>query len=541
MFQPEVILVILDGWGYSAQKEGNAIALAKTPNFNKLWKNYPHALLESAGEPVGLPWGSIGSSEVGHSCLGSGRVIHQDLPRITKSIISGQFYRNNVLYGALEHAKKFNSSLHLVGLVSAGGVHSHINHLLALLNLLYKYHFNRPSYIQMFTDGRDSPPKSAQLYINKIEEHIGKLRLKSKIASVIGRYYAMDRDSHWERTLQAYECLVSGKGEVANSPQEAILNAYARGETDEFIKPTVIIGEKEKQGILSRFFGSKPKVTDHSKEPIGLITDNDSVIFFNFRPERTRQIVENFLFPRSEYPNKKLLNNLYFASIVEYDKSLPINVVLPPEKIDNPLAKILSMSGKKQLHIAETEKYAHATYFFDGGNPVPNKDEDWVVVPTPRVATHDLKPEMSAAKITDKLIELTRKKPYDFVVINYANADIVGHTGNLQATIKAIETLDNQLGKLTESYPESKIIITADHGNAEKMTSSHGDNIDTEHSVSPVPFILVGSEYKKSLPEGDDLRSIGILADIAPTVLGILKITQPPEMTGYDLAKSLIE
>lgn len=536
MYQPKVILVVLDGWGYSQIREGNAIMQAATPNFDKLWQYYPHALIEAAGAPVGLPWGSIGSSEVGHACLGAGRIINQDLPRINQAIASGELYRNPVLLEALNHTKRYKSNLHLIGLVSAAGVHSHINHLFALLKLLKNHHFRQPSFIHMFTDGRDSPVKSAPLYIDKLNFEIQRLHLATQIASVTGRFYAMDRDSRWERTFAAYNCLVLSKGEIASSAKEAVLKSYEKGQTDEFIKPTVIMRNQQPAGILERMF--QKGQTNESFQPVGLIKSNDAVIFFNFRPERIRQLVETFLFPQQNYPGKIMLKNLYLASIVEYERSLPVQVALPPEKILNPLAKIISDRGLKQLHIAETEKYAQSTYFFDGGNPTPYKNEDWVVVPSPRVKTYDLRPEMSAQKITDKIFEICQKKNYDFIFINYANPDMVGHTGNLKAGIKAIEAVDKELGRLTSKFPNTIFLITADHGNAEKMVNPEG-GLDTEHSVAPVPFILVAPQYQKSSPDSDQTKSVGLLADIAPTVLDALNIEIPPEMTGFSLLRTI--
>ena len=530
MDQPKVILVVMDGWGYRLQKEGNAIAQAKKPNFDLLWQNYPHALLEAAGEPVGLPWGSIGSSEVGHACLGAGRIIHQDFPRISKIIATGEFYKNPVLLQALNYAQKQKSSLHLVGLVSAGGVHSHIEHLFALLELLRRRHFRQPSFIQMFTDGRDVSVQSAASYIEKINAKIHQYRLKTRIASVVGRYYAMDRDSRWQRTFAAYDCLVLGKGEKATSAQEVARKAYFRGLTDEFIPPTVVSQEDVPAGIFQKIFEEEnPKI-------IGQIQNNDAVIFFNFRPERIRQLVETFLFPQQNYPGKKLLKNVYYASLVSYEKSLPIKVAIQPEKIENPLTQVLSKAGVRQLHIAETEKYAQATYFFDGGSPVPFKNEDWITVSSPKVSTYDLQPEMSAQKITNTIFEVSEKKKYDFILINFANADMVGHSGNLVATIKAIEAIDQELGRLVKRFPQTTFLITADHGNAESMISTEG-KVDTEHSVAPVPFLLVGRQFKKNTPSSNENQSVGILADVAPTVLDLLNIPPPPEMTGLSLVK----
>lgn len=534
MHQPKVILIIMDGWGYSPIKKGNAIALADKPCFDKLWNYYPHTLLNASGEAVGLSWGTVGGSEVSHLCLGSGRIMYQDSPRIAKTIFSGEFYKNPVLLETLESAKKSKSSLHLIGLVSAGGVHSHIDHLYALLEILHKKGFKNPSFIHMFTDGRDTPPKSAGFYVDKLNHKIKELHLETKIASVIGRSFAMDRDSHWDRTFAAYNCLVDGKGETANSAKEAIFKAYHLGETDEFIKPTIIFGDQEEnQGLISKLFQNKPK--QQTREPVGLIKNNDAVIFFNFRPERMKQLVETFLFPQSNFPNKKLLKNLYVTTIVEYEKSLPVHVAIPPEKIENPLAKIISDQQMNQLHLAETEKYAHVTYYFNGGNPKPFKNEDWVIVPSPRVATYDKQPEMSASKITNKLFELLEKKNYAFVLINFANADLVGHTGNLKATTKAIEAIDKELNRLTKELPQTTFLITADHGNAERMMDPKTGEVETEHSIEPVPFMLVGPKYKKNKSNSTVPKPTGLLADIAPTILHILNIKQPKEMTGLSL------
>jgi len=532
MHQPKVILIIMDGWGYSPVRKGNAIAQAKTPHFDRLWGSYPHTLLNASGESVGLPWGEVGSSEVGHVCLGSGRLIYQDLPRISKAIASGDFYENKIFLETLNHAKKNKSSLHLFGLVSAGGVHSHIDHLFALLKLIKKQNFNGPSFIHMVADGRDTPPKTAQLYLNKVEQSIKALHLETKIATVIGRYYAMDRDSHWERTFAAYKALVNG-GEQANSATEAILNAYARGETDEFIKPTIILSRKEiSKGFLANLF--KKAAQKEERSPTGLIQDNDAIIFFNFRPERMRQLLETFLLPQANFPAKKLLHNLHITTMVDYEPNLPLHVAFPMEKIENPLAKILSDHHIRQLHIAETEKYAHATYYFNGGRPKPYKDEDWVVIPSPRVPTYDLKPEMSAPKITDKIFQLLETKKYDFILINFANADMVGHTGKLKAGIKAIEAIDKQLGRLTHKLPNTTFLITADHGNAEEMRNPETNEIDTAHSIRPVPFILAAPKYKKKQPPVEPSPT-GILADVAPTVLSLLNIEIPEEMTGVNL------
>lgn len=403
--------------------------------------------------------------------------------------------------------------------------------------MLKRSHFHGRSFIHIFTDGRDVPIKSAELYIQKINQKIKTLHLKTQIATVIGRYYAMDRDSHWERTFQVYNCLVSGKGWTTYSAVEAVKEAYQRGETDEFISPTVIMRIPEKKPkILSPIFEEEK---NQSPCPVGLIKGNDAVIFFNFRAERMRQLMETFLFPQTNFPDKKMLKNLFVATMTEYEKSLPVYVIIPTEKIQNPLARILSDYHLKQLHIAETEKYAHITYFFDGGSPVPFPGEEWMAIPSPRVATFDLKPEMSASKITDRIFRLAEKKEYGFVLINFANADMVGHSGNIKATIKAVETVDQELGRLVQAFPESVFLITADHGNAEEMINPQTGEPNAEHSIKPVPFILVGHQYRKQSSEMGKVASTGILADIAPTILEVLEIPAPEDMTGQSLIRTL--
>ena len=536
MNQPKVILIVLDGWGYSEVKHGNAILQAKKPNFDRLWREYPHTLLSASGEEVGLPWGEIGSSEVGHLAMGSGQIIYQELPRVSKAIRDGDFFRNPILLNALDYAKSHKSNLHLIGLVSSGGVHSHIDHLYALLELLKRKKFHQPSFIQMFTDGRDTPTKVAASYVEKLESKIATLKLQTKIASVIGRYFAMDRDSHWERTFATYDCLTTAKGERANSAKDAVLNAYHRNESDEFIKPTVIYGREQ----LNNFWQKLAKEHLNSNvQPVGPINNNDALIFFNFRSERMRQIVETFLFPQQNYKNKILRKNLFISTLTEYDRAVPVNVAFPPEGIKNSLSKVLSEKKFKQLHLAETEKYAHATYFFDGGHSNPYSGEEWKIIRSPKVSTYDKKPEMSAPEITNELIKNLTKQNYDFVLINFANADMVGHTGVLSAGIKAVEAIDKQLGRITQEFPDSVLMITADHGNAEEMIDKNGDK-NTNHSLAPVPLILVGKKFKKEKPNSTAPPPSGILADIAPTILHLLNEEKSPEMIGDDLTSSLV-
>lgn len=536
MNQPKVILIVLDGWGYSEKKYGNAILQAKKPNFDRLWREYPHTLISASGEEVGLPWGETGSSEVGHLAMGSGQIIYQELPRVSKAIRDGSFFRNQILLNALSYAKTRKSNLHLIGLVSAGGVHSHIDHIYALLELIRRKKFSQSSFIQMFTDGRDTPPKVASTYVEKLENRIASLKLPTKIASVTGRYYAMDRDSHWDRTFAAYNCLVASIGERADSAKEAVEDAYRRDETDEFIKPTVVYGQEEINSFWQKLRKKQPI---DKTQPMGPIKNNDSLIFFNFRSERMRQIIETFLFPQQNFKNKILRKNLFISTLTEYDKTVPVNVAFPPKKINNSLSKILSERKFTQLHLAETEKYAHATYFFDGGNAEPYPGEVWKIVNSPKVSTYDKKPEMSAPEITNELFKKTADSNYDFVLINFANADMVGHTGNLAAGISAVEAIDEQLGKIAKKFPESDILITADHGNAEEMIDPDG-GINKNHSLAPVPLILIGKKFKKAKPNDVAPAPSGILADIAPTILSLLNVQKPPEMVGDDLTNSLI-
>lgn len=535
--KPQAILIVLDGWGYSPNPNGNAILLAQKPNFDYFWQNYPHTLLSASGEEVGLPWGEIGSSEVGHLTIGAGRVIYQELPRVTRAIRDGSFYNNACFNETIDHAKRHKSALHLIGLVSSGGVHSHIDHLFALLTLIKKKKFSGPSYIHIITDGRDTPPKSAHFFIGKLENYIKSLHLPTRIATVSGRYFAMDRDSHWDRTMSAYQAIVNGQGQTAPSPMAAVDLAYTRGETDEFIKPTVLVGQPAPT-FFQKIFSSSRAEPKQPAQPVAPVGDNDAVIFFNFRPDRMRQLVELFLFPRQDVANT-VRKNLDVATMTQYSDQSPAKAALPSENVTNPIAKIFSDHHLNQLHIAETEKYAHVTYFFDGGHPQPNPGEKWILIPSPKVPTLDLQPAMSAAGIVDTVINLNSQNPFDFVLINFANADMVGHTGNIEATIKAVEAIDVQLGRLRLAFPDTYFFITADHGNAEVMIDPQTGEIDTEHSLNPVPFIAVHESLKLSAPPETVSQASGILADIAPTILSIYSLKPAPEMTGYNLLTSL--
>ncbi len=539
MFEPKVFLIVMDGWGYSLTKEGNAVLNAKKPTFDMLWKNYPHTLLSASGEEVGLPWGELGGSEVGHLTIGSGRVIYQNLPKITSAISDGSFYSNESLLKAIHEATIKKSNLHLVGLISSGGVHSHISHLEALLKLIEKKKFSGRTFLHMITDGRDTSPKSALMYLKKTQEIINSLKIEIYFSTITGRYYSMDRDHHWDRNIISYEAMIHATGLQAGSPEEAIKKAYERGETDEFIKPTAILNEFQKSSSWFSKFTKKEAVK--SGKIASPVRENDSVIFFNFRPDRMRQIVELFLFPRQDMPDKVTLKNLCVVTMTNYNESLPVNVAFPLQHVESTLAKIISEQKMTQLHIAETEKYAHVTYFFNGGYPEPNPGEKWQLIPSPQVATFDLMPKMSANEITNYILTNTQTINYDFILINFANADMVGHTGNYEAAVKAVETIDAQLKKLTETFKNSYFIIIADHGNAEEMINPQTGEKDTGHSVNPVPFIAIHPSLKLTKPLPQMHKAAGLIADVTPTILNILGLPIAPDMTGSSLMESVVK
>ncbi len=499
-----VLLMILDGFGLYKDYPGNAISLAKTENLDKLYEICPHTEIYASEKWVGLPMGQMGNSEVGHLNIGAGRVVFQDLTRIGNEIDNGNFYHNQMFLKAVENAKKNNSSLHLMGLVSKGGVHSHFKHLLALIDLAKKEGLKKV-YIHVITDGRDVSPDASLEDVKELEDYLKKVGV-GKIADISGRYYAMDRDKRWER-IKKYFDLVTEKYDNSNpNALDAIKSSYDNGVTDEFIKPVEIDCE-------------------------GKIKDGDSLIFFNFRPDRARQIVralvdENFDgFPRKE-------KNIFLVTMTQYDDTIPhTNIAYPENRPTNTLGEILEKNHLRQLRIAETEKYAHVTFFFNGGREVMFKGEDRILVQSPKVATYDLKPEMSAPEITENLIEKLRENIYDCIILNFANPDMVGHTGVIPAAIKAVETVDNCIGKILKEIKKlgGALLITADHGNCDMMLTKDNKPI-TSHTTNKVPFILYGVENVK-------LRSEGALCDIAPTILELLNIKQPKEMTG----KSLIE
>lgn len=518
-----VVLAILDGWGIAPKGKGNAVAGAETPNIDKLIATYPAMTLRASGDEVGLSWGEMGTSEVGHLNLGTGRIFYQTLPRINKAISDRSFFSNKVLCDAAAHVKKNKSNLHLMGLVSTGRVHTTIEHLYALLKFA-KDKKIKNVFIHCFLDGRDTIYNSGLDFIEKLQGKIKEYGV-GKIATISGRFYAMDRDNRWDRTEKAYRAIAEGKSEECFSdPLEAIKKSYAEKVYDEEFVPAVIL---------------------ERKKPVATVLEDDAIIFFNYRADRARQMTKSFVnkdfdkFPRDNFSPK-----LFFATMTEYEAGLPVEVIFPPEEIKVCLAKVLSEAGLKQLHIAETEKYAHVTFFFNGMKEEEFKGEDRIIVPSPRVASYAEKPEMSAKIITEKLVKEIMSRKYDFIVVNFANADMVGHTGKYKATVEAVETVDKCVGELANIILPmgGVLIVTADHGNAEEITNLQTGEMDKEHSTNPVPFILAGRELKDRLgavcpPETDIslMCPVGVLADVAPTILKIMDVPQPEEMTGMAL------
>jgi len=517
------ILMILDGWGVAPPAKSNAITQAKTPAINNLIKTYPSMTLQASGETVGLSWGEIGNSEVGHLNLGSGKLIYQNLPRINKAIADGTFFDNENFLAAFSHAKKNKGAVHLMGLISSGGVHSHINHLFTLLELAAKEKF-KEVYVHGFLDGRDMPYNSGIDFVNKIQDKIKETGV-GKIATLAGRFYVMDRDNHWERVVLAYNAMVKGEStEKFSNPVEAVQASYDKKVYDEEFVPVVI--------------------TEGNK-PVATVKNGDSIIFFNFRADRAREISKAFVLPGFEKFEREYLKDLYFVGMTEYEKDVPMEIAFITEQIKEPLAKILAEAGLKQLHIAETEKYAHVTFFFNGGKEDNFEGEDRVLVPSPRVASYAEKPEMSAKEVAQKIVEAIMADKYDFIVVNFANGDMVGHTGDLKATIKAIETVDSCVKKIIEVVLGKGGIafITADHGNAEELTNLQSGEIDKEHSTYPVPFIVVSKSLEgknaglQEVPNGDLslVQPAGILSDVAPTIIKFLGLEQSKEMSGKSL------
>ena len=500
------MLMILDGFGNNPNESGNAVKLAKTPNIDELMKKNPVTQIYTSGLKVGLPEGQMGNSEVGHTNIGAGRIVYQELTRITKSIEDGDFFSVPELVEAIENCQKHNSKLHIMGLLSDGGVHSHNRHLYALLELAKRKGFE-DVYVHCFLDGRDTPPASAEGYLIKLEEKM-KEKETGKIASISGRFYAMDRDKRWERIKKAYDAVVRGEGLKAQTTISAIESMYQQEIFDEFVLPTVIC---------------------NGDNPIAKIENHDSVIFFNFRPDRAREITRAIVDKDfNEFETEKL--DIDFVCFTPYDETIPnVKIAFKKEALKNTFGEYVSNLGFTQLRIAETEKYAHVTFFFNGGEEKQYKGENRILVPSPKVETYDMKPEMSAYEVTDKVVDAIKSEKYNCIILNYANPDMVGHTGNLDAAIKAIEAIDECVGRVVKEIEEKNgaLIITADHGNAEQMIDYKTGEPHTAHTTNPVPLILVGMENVK-LKEGK-------LADLAPTMLDIMGLEKPEEMTGESL------
>ncbi|TGC09030.1 2,3-bisphosphoglycerate-independent phosphoglycerate mutase [Methanolobus halotolerans] len=503
-----LLLMILDGWGYTDEKTGNAILAARTPVLDSLIERYPSCLLEAAGNAVGLPEGQMGNSEVGHLNIGAGRIVYQEYTRINKSIDDGSFFRNPALLEAIENVKRNNSSLHIMGLFSYGGVHSHMSHMRALVEMSKREGLANV-YIHAFLDGRDVPPRAALEDMKEHEEYSREIGF-GKVATVSGRYYAMDRDKRWQRTELAYNALTLGEGSVAGDPVTAIKRAYDREENDEFVKPTVIV--------------------DEEGDPVATVKDGDSLVFFNFRPDRTRQLTYAFVDKDFEGFERKAEPDIFFVSMTDYDEKLDVPVAFPAQSIHDTLGEVLSKAGLKQLRIAETEKYAHVTFFFNGGKEKQNPGEERCLIPSPKISTYDLKPEMSAYEVTEELIKRTRSGKYDVIILNFANMDMVGHSGIFDATVMAVEAVDDCVGKVINALTGEggAAFITADHGNAEKILDYTTGKAHTAHTCNPVRCILVNADEDITLRPGK-------LADLAPSMLDMLGIEKPDEMTGDSL------
>ena len=499
------VLLVLDGWGMSENTDHNAIHAAHKPVWDRLWANYPHTLIRTSGSAVGLPGGQMGNSEVGHLNLGAGRVVYQEFTRIGRSIRTGSFFSNRTLTDAVDLAIENGAAVHILGLLSPGGVHSHEEHIHAMVRLAVE-RGARNVYVHAFLDGRDMPPKSAEPSLKAMDEVCAELG-RGRIATLIGRYYAMDRDHRWDRIKYAYDLIAQGKAaNCAKSAVEALQKAYDRGESDEFVTASCI--------------GDPVKVAN-----------GDVIINMNYRSDRARQITRPFIEPDFDGFEREVTPRIArFVSLTEYSKDFGIPVAYPPERLENTLGEYIANLGLHQLRIAETEKYAHVTFFFNGGIEAPNEGEERILVPSPQVATYDLQPEMSAHEVTDRLVEAIRSKRFDVIICNYANGDMVGHTGNYEAAVKAIEVLDGCLGRVTDAVLQvgGEMLITADHGNAEQMLDPKAQQVHTAHTLNPVPLIYVG----KAAPA---LMENGALCDVAPTLLQIMGLSQPQAMTGRSL------
>lgn len=517
------MLVVLDGWGLSSITQGNPIREAKLPTIDKLNRFYPLTTLQASGISVGLPWNTAGNSEVGHMTMGAGRVIYQNLPRIALAIQDGSFYKNPALLGAIENAKQNGGKFHIMGLIGAGAVHSHRDHLLAILRVA-KSEGIEEVFVHAFTDGRDSPPTSGSQHIHDLERDMSIIGI-GRIASVIGRNWAMDRNNNWDRVEKAYRMLTEGKGEPITDASLYLEQSYGKGITDEYVEAGV--------------------VTENGA-PIGVIDEKDSVVFSNFREDRARELTKAFTLPGFDKFERPKFLGIHFVTMTEYERDLPVTgIAFPPEKVANSLGETLSNAGKKQLRIAETEKYAHVTYFFNGGKERAFPDEDRILIPSPTVSRFDEVPEMSSGEVTDTMIRVVEEGKYDFILVNYANPDMVAHTGNETATIEAVEATDRCLALLIPAVLKAggAILITADHGNAEELKKSSTGETDTEHSTNPIPlwYITPDNHHEKDsgtmVREQNEVR--GLLSDVAPTVLEIMDVPQPTEMNGSSLLSML--
>lgn len=504
-----IVLTIMDGFGFNPETNGNAVYAANTPNLDKIFNECPSTKIGASGMDVGLPDGQMGNSEVGHTNIGAGRVVYQELTRITKSIADGDFFENEAFLKAIENCKSNNSALHFIGLLSNGGVHSHIEHLYALVELAKRNGLERV-YIHALLDGRDVPPSSAADFIDELNDKLNEIGC-GKLATVMGRFYGMDRDNRWERVEKAYAALVYGEGVTTDDAAAAVRKSYTmidedgKNITDEFVLPTVVEGTER-------------------------ISDNDSVIFFNFRPDRAREITRTFVDDDfNGFERKGGRQNIYYVCMTQYDASMPnVDVAFKPQSLNNTLGEFLANKGLTQLRIAETEKYAHVTFFFNGGREVMFENEDRILVNSPKVATYDLQPEMSANEVCDKVCEAIKTGKYDVIILNFANCDMVGHTGFFDAAVKAVETVDNCVGQVANATLDMGgiMLITADHGNADRMLDVDGSPF-TAHTTNLVPFSVVGKEC--------ELRENGKLCDISPTIIKLLGLEQPEEMTGESI------
>jgi len=504
------ILIVMDGWGWREETDGNAVRQANTPTFDALWSEYPHALINASGPFVGLPEGQMGNSEVGHLNLGAGRVVYQDIVRIDRAISDGSIFENEVLGRVMDEGK--SGALHLIGLLSDGGVHSHQEHLYALVEMAKRRGVTRV-FVHAILDGRDTPPRNGIKYLAALEKKLEEIGA-GRIATVVGRYYCMDRDNRWERVTRAYSMLTAGEGEATDDIEGAMTRSYERDVTDEFVEPIVVVD---------------------GGEPAGTIKDGDSILFFNFRADRAREITSAFIDDSFAGFTRGVVPKVHYVCLTEYDETFGLPVAFPPETYENILAAVTAAAGKNSLRIAETEKYAHVTYFFNGGVEKEYPGESRILVPSPRVATYDLQPEMNAVEVCEALIDEIKSDRHDFIVCNFANPDMVGHTGVMNAAVKAVETVDACVGRIIDALDLDRhaAIVTADHGNAEDMIDYVNDGPQTAHTTNPVPCILVDRDYEGALIED------GALKDIAPTLLDYMGIPIPAEMTGRDLRADL--